>query len=189
MAVPRDLLRQVRLGSDNVTEDLGLGIDLTLSGNPPVFCPDAVVTSSFPQSGSSQMTQRTRWEQGALTALVRYLPKIMYRAITGGNLVLLALACDLLILPLALLSASLVGSMLLLAGWYLLTGHFGALAIQIFSLSLLAIAVLTVWWKHGRDLISFSELIYIPAYIFRKIPIYVGIALGRRIGWVRSDRD
>lgn len=189
MAVPWDKVRLVTLGSDNVTEDLVLGLDMAMAGHPPVFCPEALVTSSFPQAEASQLTQRTRWEQGALTALVRYFPKVAYRSVAERSLVLAALACDLLILPLALLSAGLALLIGLAAGWYFLTGLAGGLLVSALSLGLLATTILTAWWTNGRDLLSFADLVYIPAYILRKIPLYAGIALGRRIGWVRSDRD
>lgn len=189
MALPWDKVRLVTLGSDNVTEDLVLGLDMTLAGHPPVFCPEALVTSSFPQAETSQRTQRTRWEQGALTALGHYLPKVAWRAVVDRSPVLAALACDLLILPLALLSACLALLIGLSAGWYFLSGLAGAFALSTLSLGLLSAAILTAWWTNGRDLLSFADLVYIPAYILRKIPLYIGIALGRRIGWVRSDRD
>jgi len=189
MALPWDKAGLVTLGSDNVTEDLVLGLDMALAGHPPLFCPEALVTSSFPQAETSQRTQRTRWEQGALTALAHYLPKVAWRAVADRSSALAALACDLVILPLALLSAGLALLIGLAAGWFALTGLAGALAISALSLGLLAAAILTAWWTNARDLLSFADLVYIPAYILRKIPLYVGIALGRRIGWVRSDRD
>lgn len=189
MAVPWDKVGLVTLGSDNVTEDLVLGLDMAMAGHPPVFCPEALVTSSFPQAESSQLTQRTRWEQGALTALTHYLPRVALRAVAGRSPGLAALACDLLILPLALLSAGLAGLIALSAGWYIVTGLAGALLVSALSPALLVATILTAWWTNGRDLLSFSDLVYVPVYILRKIPLYTGIALGRRIGWVRSDRD
>jgi glycosyltransferase involved in cell wall biosynthesis len=40
----------IDLASGHIVEDLKMGLDFCRSGKPPLFCPDALVTSYFPRS-------------------------------------------------------------------------------------------------------------------------------------------
>jgi glycosyltransferase involved in cell wall biosynthesis len=50
MAFPWEVIRSADLANAQIVEDLKLGLDLTLAGHPPVFCPSARVTSEFASS-------------------------------------------------------------------------------------------------------------------------------------------
>jgi cellulose synthase/poly-beta-1,6-N-acetylglucosamine synthase-like glycosyltransferase len=188
-AVPMHLLDRVRLGSDNIVEDLVLGIDLALAGSPPLFCPSASITSPLPASSAVQSTQRTRWEQGYLAAIAQCGPRILGKALSKGEWRLGALALDLFVPPLALLCLLMLGMTLLATLWLWVAGSTLPIMIQLLSLTLLTFTIIFAWWRHGRDLISSVELLYVPVYILRKVPMYVSMALGRRVGWVRSGRE
>ena len=49
MAFPFSSVRKIQLGTSHIVEDMMLGVDLALQGHPPVFCPDALVESYFPE--------------------------------------------------------------------------------------------------------------------------------------------
>ena len=81
MAFPWEVLRSVNLANAHLVEDLKLGLDLTLAGHPPLFCPSARVTSEFPSSVKGAGTQRRRWEQGHLDMILKNAPRTLALAI------------------------------------------------------------------------------------------------------------
>jgi hypothetical protein len=95
MAFPWDVIYSADLGSGQIVEDLKLGLDLTLAGHPPVFCPSARVTSEFASSVKGASTQRKRWEQGHLDTILKTAPRLLTIAIARRDWNLLAIALDL----------------------------------------------------------------------------------------------
>ena len=63
MAFPWSVISRVQLGTDNVVEDLKLGLEVAVEGHAPVFCPEAGVVSYFPDSEAAAEGQRKRWER------------------------------------------------------------------------------------------------------------------------------
>ena len=100
MAFPWDVVRSADLASGRIVEDLKLGLDLALSGSPPLFCPSAVVTSEFSVSVKGADAQRERWEYGHINLILTLAPRLLYLAILRGNLGLLALTLDMAVPPL-----------------------------------------------------------------------------------------
>ena len=45
------------------------------------------------------------------------------------------------------------------------------------------------WWRGGRQLVSWRELIALPIYVAAKIPLYVRLFTKRQVEWVRTKRD
>ena len=80
MAFPWDVISSAELASASIVEDLKLGLDLALAGNPPVFVPLLGVTSNFPPSFGSAQSQRARWEQGHLTTILTMAPRLFLAA-------------------------------------------------------------------------------------------------------------
>jgi cellulose synthase/poly-beta-1,6-N-acetylglucosamine synthase-like glycosyltransferase len=189
MAIAWPALTRINLATDNIVEDLALGVDLALAGTPPLYCPSAIISSPLPASGSGRNTQRKRWEQGHLAMIGRYAPRLLWRAFVDRRWILAAVALDMCVPPLALLSAMLVGASLLSGLWWLMGGSPLPFVLLLFAQALLCVSIGATWWTNGRDLISPWELAYIPVYILRKIPLYAGLVLGKRIPWVRTDRN
>ncbi|MDZ3991746.1 glycosyltransferase family 2 protein [Pseudomonas sp. Teo4] len=189
MALPWHDLSLVDLANGHLVEDLKLGLDFCQRGKPPVFCADALVTSVFPSSQEGLSTQRTRWEHGHLGVLLADAPKRVAAAFRQRNGALLAMALDLMVPPLALLT--LVWAALFVVSWLagLLSGIWGPAVIASVAMVLLVVAVLLAWWRFSRELISFSVLLYAPFYAARKIPLYLGFLIKRQVDWVRSKRD
>ncbi|GHS80569.1 glycosyl transferase [Pseudomonas sp. PAGU 2196] len=182
-------LAAVDLANGHLVEDLKLGLDFCRIGKPPLFCPDAQVTSQFPLSQEGLSSQRTRWEHGHLGVILAEVPKLLVSAVTRRNAPLLAITLDLLVPPLALLVMALVGvaSVAWLAA--LLFGITAPAWVATGALVMLGVAVLLAWGRFSRELIPFSVLLYAPFYAARKIPLYLGFLIKRQVEWVRSKRD
>ena len=50
-------------------------------------------------------------------------------------------------------------------------------------------SVIGAWRGFGRHLLSGRELLTMPAYAFRKIPLYLAYLVKRQTAWVRTERD
>ncbi|WP_054913120.1 glycosyltransferase family 2 protein [Pseudomonas sp. NBRC 111127] len=182
-------LRQVNLANGHLVEDVKLGLDLCQQGKPPLFCPEALVTSQFPLSPQGLNSQRTRWEHGHLGLMLTDGPKRALAAITQRNGALAAMTLDLVVSPLALLVLALLGFNLLTWLVYLVTGLAAPAGFALLGLGVLGVAVVVAWARFCRELIPFSVLLYAPFYAARKIPLYLGFLIKRQVEWVRSKRD
>lgn len=189
MAFPWHQISRCDLATGHIVEDMKLGIDLTLQGYPVMFAPNAQVVSQFPSDEEAQRTQRTRWEHGHLSTLRAEVPRLLHAALVRRDIRVLSLAVDLAVPPLALLA------MLVLT--VAATGL--VLAFASSSLNLLAFAVLLplvmliattiAWYRVGRDLINWREMLSAPWYALRKAPIYLAYAVNRQSRWIRTRRE
>jgi cellulose synthase/poly-beta-1,6-N-acetylglucosamine synthase-like glycosyltransferase len=161
---------------------------LASAGTPPLFCPQALVTSTFPTSIEGMLAQRTRWEHGHLDVALKVGPPMMRRALSQGRWQMAAMVVDMCVPPLASLVMTML-VMLLVAGALSLTGH--ALALQIVTTAWLALAaaVLMAWRRFGSSIVSFSDLLSVPLYVAAKVPLYVQAFTRRQVEWVRTKRD
>ena len=64
MAFPWEVIQSANLATEHLVEDLKLGLDLAAAGHPPLFCPAAIVKSTFPPTLKGAANQRERWEHG-----------------------------------------------------------------------------------------------------------------------------
>jgi cellulose synthase/poly-beta-1,6-N-acetylglucosamine synthase-like glycosyltransferase len=189
MAFPWARIQGAALATGHIVEDLKLGIELAHNGAPPLFCPDALVTSQFPASGEGIDSQRARWEHGYLSVILSDAPRLLWAAIAKRKLDLLAMALDLSVPPLALLmlQTSLVWFASLIAYW--LVDSWAPLAVSSTAVVLLALSVLLSRAAFGRRIISFAHLPLAAVYALRKIPLYGRFLVSRQVSWVRSKRD
>jgi cellulose synthase/poly-beta-1,6-N-acetylglucosamine synthase-like glycosyltransferase len=189
MAFPWPLIRSATLATGHIVEDLKLGIDLARSGTPPLFCPDALVTSEFPLSSVGAASQRTRWEHGHLSVILSEAPGLAWDSLIRFDPNLLALAFDVMVPPLALLT------LLVSAAWaaaciaFLLTKALLPLAMASAAALLLAAAVLLAWSIYGRNIVSLHKLAFAAIYAPLKLPLYLKFLFTRQTAWVRSKRD
>lgn len=189
MIFPWDLIRSVPLASGNLVEDLKLGLDLASIGKAPYFLPFVKVTSDFPATVKGTDSQRQRWVQGHLGMILKTAPRLLFLAITRGNLDLLVMTLDLLVPPLSLLGFLVVGMFVLMALAGLLGASFAALAIATANLGMFAFAVLLAWRKFGRDILPARIFLSIGPVALEKIRLYGRMLLGRTVAqWVRTDR-
>lgn len=189
MVFPWELLRAAPLASGNLVEDLQLGLDLASKGRPPKFCADVSVSSEFPSDAAGMRAQRTRWEHGHLSIMGGALPRHVWRAVRTRNGPLLAMALDLAVPPLAALVLLLGVLLASCATLWLAGGSFWPFAVAGLSMTLLTAGVLVAWAGHARHLISGGELLALPWYVIRKIPLYVQLFTRRQVEWVRTKRN
>ncbi|HOY71199.1 MAG TPA: glycosyltransferase family 2 protein [Methylotenera sp.] len=189
MAFTWQSISQANLASGHIVEDLKLGIDYCLAEKPPLFLPEALVTSEFPTSTEGLSGQRTRWEHGHLGVIFSEAPSLFVQAISKGNTGLLALAFDLIVPPLALLMLLMVTVFVVAGLFYAVTDLVMPLCLALAGLVLLGSAVLLAWAVFGRKVISLASLCYAPIYALMKIPVYLNFLIKRQVSWVRAKRD
>ena len=188
MAFAWPLIQAAPLASGHLVEDLQLGLDLAAAGHPPLFCPDALVTSVFPGSQEGLLAQRTRWEHGYLDVALSLGPRMLWRAVTQGRPAMAAMVLDMCMPPLASMAALLVAALALAA----LCALFGAaLPLQLAALACLTfgMAAALAWHGFGRGIVSLRDLLSVPAYIGAKVPLYARALTRRQAHWVRTKRD
>jgi cellulose synthase/poly-beta-1,6-N-acetylglucosamine synthase-like glycosyltransferase len=190
MAFPWPLLQQVNLATGHIVEDLKLGLDCAQVRKPPQFFPAALVSSSFPTNEQGSQSQRKRWEHGHLSMVAAHAPRLLWQALSRGNVGLLALTLDMCVPPLALLvvllGAQAAGAALL--AWFGLVWP-GVATLSLIAFALLVVTVFAGWCKAGRRWISLTELLSVPWYILRKLPLYLGFLRRRQASWIRTRRD
>ena len=189
MAFPWRTIRNSALASGHIVEDLKLGLDLSRAGFPPLFCPEALVVSYFPVNDKDTRAQRTRWEHGHLATIVGEGPRLLRDGLSRRSGGMLALALDLCVPPLALLTLSMVALVALCAVYTLLTSEAGPLALAGVVSLMFGTAVGLAWLRFGSGILPFGRLLLALAYAFRKIPLYLGFLTRRQVEWVRSGRD
>jgi cellulose synthase/poly-beta-1,6-N-acetylglucosamine synthase-like glycosyltransferase len=189
MAFPWQVLETVKVGHGNIVEDMQLGIDCTINGFPPIFCPAAVVYSDFPEQSSAELTQRTRWEHGHLLTIFHQLPILVKASYRQKNWRLFAMALDIGVPPLSLLVMLALGALVALSVSSWITGSPRAFFMVLASFFYFAAMLASVWLRYGRDYLSAKELSSIPLYVVSKLSIYLAFIFKRQKEWVRTDRD
>lgn len=189
MALPWLLARRAPLDTAHIVEDLKLGLDLALLGAAAVFCPQAVVTSTFADNAAGAAVQRTRWEHGHLGLIVAYGPKLAVQGLLRRDLVLFTLALDLCVPPVSLLlmltlavgAAGLLGAMV--------SGQASPWSWSAALPSTLCAVLILAWHKCGRDVLPSRQLVHALVYAAMKIPLYVRFLIRRQTAWLGASRD
>lgn len=173
-----------------ITEDLVLGLELAIQGSPVYLCSRAKVESEIAPSDQGRSQQRQRWEHGHLSALMQYVPKLVWAGVTRGRVAPLAIALDLSVPPIALLLTMVMG-LFFIAGLAIVFGvGCEPLLVTLIEAVTLFLALSVAWAKVGRDLISPADLFVMPRYVFSKLPSYCRWIKGkgdRR--WARAERQ
>jgi len=189
MAFPWSCIESAELATDHIVEDLKLGIDLARAGTPPLFVPEALVTSDFPASREGMREQRTRWEHGHIGTILGEVPSLILDAFRSKDIKLLAFALDLSVPPLALLSLVTCVVWSASAFLYVFAKVQLPLVIATSAAALLAVSVLLSWARYGRNIVSLGDLLLAAPYAIWKIPLYARFLVARQKRWVRSKRD
>jgi cellulose synthase/poly-beta-1,6-N-acetylglucosamine synthase-like glycosyltransferase len=189
MAFPWSIIGSVELSTGHIAEDAKLGYDLAISGHEPLFCPGARVSSYFPLNASAARHQRTRWEHGHLTIACQYVPRLLWSACLNRRVSLVAMALDLSIPPLGLLTLLMIA---LLGGSVLMAlAGFPAWPIVITASALLTfgLALSLAWYRHAREIVSARDLLFAPTYALSKIPTLWRFLIKRQMAWIKTERD
>jgi cellulose synthase/poly-beta-1,6-N-acetylglucosamine synthase-like glycosyltransferase len=189
MAFPWPLVANRDLGSGELAEDLVWGLQFAQAGRAPRFCLAATVTSVAPQSTEGQATQRARWETGHLATIYRRVPALLLDAVARGNLPQMALALDAAVPPLALHALCVFVLALLTAISVLFGGSVVPLVIAAVSIAGLSVTLVLACLSGGKDELTISDIVAIPAYALSKLSLYAQIFMGRHGSWIRTKRD
>jgi cellulose synthase/poly-beta-1,6-N-acetylglucosamine synthase-like glycosyltransferase len=189
MAFPWACISTAKLATAHIVEDLQLGIDLAQAGFPPVFCPEALVTSRFPTTTEGARGQRMRWEHGHLSVILTEAPRLLWESAKSLNFNTLAMALDLSVPPLALLVLQIAGLWVACIVYWLVTNELLPLGIISAAAVLVAVSILASWLRFGRHIISLASLALAPLYSLGKIPVYLKFLFARQREWIRSKRD
>ena len=187
MGIPWRDLRNARLASGNLVEDLQLGLDLAIAGAPAVFCAGARVTTEIAHDRGSFVTQKSRWEQGQLATLVRQTPRVLGAAVRQCRWDLLLMAADLTVPPLALLAALLFLALVVTTTATPL-GVVGPMLAAFALTGLFLGSLLVAWASYCRWQVSPVSLLRLPLYLLQKVPVYLGLLAGGSRVWVRTAR-
>jgi cellulose synthase/poly-beta-1,6-N-acetylglucosamine synthase-like glycosyltransferase len=190
MAFPWKVLKAAPPTGSHLVEDMLMGIELTALGFAPIHCVDAHVTSMAPERDEATRGQRRRWEHGALSMLVQRGPQLVLRGLRERRLYHLTMGLDLMVPPLALLVTVLTLGVVVSLAWALWGGGSSA-PFLVFgtALAAVALAVVLVWFKFGRTILSARQLLAIPFYVLWKVPVYLAwILRGRHQRWERTER-
>jgi len=190
MAFPWSMAERMALANGHLVEDMKLGADLALVGTPPLFCPQARVSSEFPIATAAQQSQRKRWEHGHLSMLFSLGPRVLWQGLKRRHMPTVAMALDLLVPPLALLGLLLTLLWLASLGLVVVVGiaYVGPLVWATLLVVLFKLALWRAWWGWGRDLVSAREWLQVPFYLLAKVPLYIGFIFRRQKAWVRTER-
>lgn len=189
MAFPWKIIRATSLASDNIVEDMQLGIDLTIAGSPPRLCEHIEVIGLLPQQRTAALSQRTRWEHGHLQTLLTQAAPLLWFGLRKMRPDLLSLALEISVPPLTLLvllwMATFLGTLVveLLGGGWIATTIAAIEGVLLFS------AILSAWLRFGRSDLPASTLLAVPLYVLWKIPLYLKFLLRPQTKWVRTERD
>ncbi|WP_093561180.1 glycosyltransferase family 2 protein [Pseudoduganella namucuonensis] len=188
MAFPWWLIATASLANGHLVEDMKLGLDLAEQGYPALFCPQAKITSTFPQSAAAIATQRLRWEHGHIGMILGTLPRICLTAARNRDAPLMALALDMMVPPLALLSLLVAGVAVSSAFYANATGIWLPAAGAAMLSAMYFTAIALAWWKFGRRIVSFLDLCHTLGYIVWKIPLYAKYFYQKQVRWIRTER-
>jgi cellulose synthase/poly-beta-1,6-N-acetylglucosamine synthase-like glycosyltransferase len=189
MAFPWACIRDASLATGHIVEDLKIGIEVARTGSPPLFCPEALLTSTFAATSEGSQSQRTRWEHGHIDVILSDAPRLLATGVKKFDIRIIAMALDLAVPPLALLS--LLNGVVWIAGALMLFAAHSPIPLLVASASLILItvSVFMSWRYHGRHVVSLSDLWFAAFYAVIKIPLYARFLVARQLNWVRSKRD
>jgi hypothetical protein len=189
MAFPWELIRDVPLATDNIVEDLALGLTFAVAGRGPVYAESARVNGLLPNSSSAAATQRTRWEHGYLYTILIQCPRLVWKGFGGGRPGLLLVALDLAVPPLSLLVLSgLVAVAVSLVGAWMIGVWWAVLPLGLVA-GAAGMGLCVAWAVFARKRFPLRAMSSIPAYVLKKLPIYAGFLLNRQRAWVRTERQ
>jgi cellulose synthase/poly-beta-1,6-N-acetylglucosamine synthase-like glycosyltransferase len=189
MAFPWSIISSIELATGNITEDLKLNADLAIAGVPPVFCANARVTSVAPPSMRGRRTQRIRWEHGHLAIICTYVPRLVWSAYKRKSTLLAVVALDMSIPPLAILTLIIFVLTIADVAVWMIHPAAWALLPTLSTFLIFGLAVALAWYRHGRDIVRFEDLLFVPVYALSKLSTIWRFLTGKKVTWTRSERD
>jgi cellulose synthase/poly-beta-1,6-N-acetylglucosamine synthase-like glycosyltransferase len=190
MAFSRALLELVPYDAFSIVEDVEHGIRLGEAGVRVAYVPEAHVRGEMVSRTDRARSQRRRWEQGRAALARARGPELLVESFRQRDPVLLDLALDLVVPPLATLVLAAVAGVAASLALHALGGSMWPAIPWLLSAALLAFYVLRGWALSGVGARGLVDLVvFAPAYVVWKIALSLGRAEHRRGEWVRTARE
>jgi cellulose synthase/poly-beta-1,6-N-acetylglucosamine synthase-like glycosyltransferase len=189
MAFPWPVIRDAPLRTGDIAEDVRLGMDLSLAGTAPLFCEEAMVWSVFPANQDAERTQRTRWEHGHISTILRVTPHQLIEGLARRQASTVALSLDILVPPLTTLVLGLAMVSLAAMVDIVVAGGSTALVAVLALDVLFAASMGAAVVRLSRDGCDLRALRHLPDYLAGKVPIYRHLLSRPESTWTRTKRD
>jgi hypothetical protein len=190
MCFSRACLTRFPHHAHGLVEDVEYGIALGLGGVRVAYADEARVLGEMVSGAQASESQRARWESGRAQLKREQLPVLFKAALKGRSLMLLDLALDLAVPPLAKIGA------LLAVGWALAGARMalgGGLGLASYALGASTLALLAYVGRgvllSGLGLSAVTALAWAPWYVAWKILLKVMPGKKGADGWVRTQRE
>jgi cellulose synthase/poly-beta-1,6-N-acetylglucosamine synthase-like glycosyltransferase len=190
MCFSRTLLEQVPHRAFSVVEDLEFGIQLGEAGYRVHYAGEAHVWGEMVSGETASRSQRRRWEGGRRQMALLHGPRLLELALRKRDRVLLDLACDVLVPPLAEVAVA-TGAGLLLSLLAAQRAHQWIAAASLFSWSAIALIayVLRGWSLSGTGARGLLDLGMAPLYVIWKSSLALRRKQHAQGVWVRTHRE
>ncbi|MDE2302707.1 MAG: glycosyltransferase family 2 protein [Sphingomonadales bacterium] len=188
VAFPWPAIARLALATDNIVEDLALGIALVKCGQAPIFEEAARVWSPA-STVSGTATQRARWEAGFVATARQFAWPLLRGGIARRDFRRFWLGAHLLVPALSLLMLANVAAGLLALGLASAAAARLPAAFAAILLAMMALAVIAAWLVEGRRHMPARSLLQIPRYLGWKLTLYLRLLSGRQAAaWIRTER-
>jgi hypothetical protein len=188
-AYPFEQLRSAPHGEGSIAEDYQLAIDLARRGYPTRFVPEARVRSVLPERREAALRQRRRWEHGHLMLVLCTAPRLLVQGLVRLDRNLFFLGVDLLVPPLAFLVLAWAAAAALAVAELWLHGRSAAAWVALAAGGLLFSGVSSALLAVGGRRALAAALRSAPAYVLRKLPLYLGFFTRRETRWQKTERS
>jgi 1,2-diacylglycerol 3-beta-glucosyltransferase len=194
------LLRWVPHDAYSLVEDLEYGIRLGRKGYRVEYVWEAEVLGEMVSGEQASRSQRHRWEHGRTQMRRQHGWPLFRDGLTRGSALLLDLAFDVLVPPLAQLTVAAVGVTVLgVLAQVLANAGVPAMALGGFSVWCIGLYVLGGWWHSRTGLRGLVDLAFAPAYVGWKLMLAFkkkkpaattgATATAAEGEWVRTTRE
>ena len=187
MAFPWAQFVAAPLATDDIVEDLAIGVALAQGGAAPLFDAGATIWTA-PATGGATIAQRTRWEHGFVATARRVAPPLVAQGLRGRP-GLAWLGLHIAVPPLALLLGVDAAALAVLAALWGLGASAVPLLVGATLVGVVGAGVVLAWARHGRAQVSAGALARAPLYLLWKLPIYLKLVRGAETRWVRTERS
>ncbi len=189
MCFSTSLLRMIPHRAFSLVEDVEYGVRLGEAGHRVQYVPEAHVYGEMVSAERASRSQRHRWEGGRLALARERGPTLLRNAFMRRDPVLLDLAMDVLVPPLATLAILVVAGFCASA---LLYGRTPGLPLALLSFggcaACLAGYVARGWVLSGTGVRGLLDLACAPGYVLWKLAVSVSRTKKQR-DWVRTTRE
>ena len=184
------LLREVPHRACSIVEDVEYGIALGLAGHRVHYVPEASVLGEMPTSAAAARSQRRRWEGGRFALARTHVPALLKETVTRRDPVLLDLAMELMVPPLAYLATACVAGTL----WSVLAFRYGVVGwpapvLWAASAAALLVYVARGWALSGVGVRGLRYLAWAPLYVAWKASMLFERSRPAGKEWVRTARE